>query len=84
MLWCFRNNVTGTASRRKGVGNALSPMVMVGLYVIRAFHSPAKLKLHNDVAGFIFATIGVTYAVLLPLSSSSPGRISMRCESSFA
>jgi hypothetical protein len=38
---------------------------IVGLYVIRAFHSPAKLKLHNDVAGFIFATIGVTYAVLL-------------------
>jgi hypothetical protein len=38
---------------------------IVGLYVIRAFHSPAKLKQHNDVAGFIFATIGVTYAVLL-------------------
>ena len=38
---------------------------IVGLYVIRAFHSPAKLKLHNDVAGFIFATIGVTYAVLV-------------------
>lgn len=38
---------------------------ILGLYVIRAFHSPAKLKLHNDVAGFIFATIGVTYAVLL-------------------
>jgi hypothetical protein len=38
---------------------------IVGLYVIRAFHSPAKLKIHNDVAGFIFATIGVTNAVLL-------------------
>jgi len=38
---------------------------IIGLYVIRAFHSPAKLKLHNDVAGFIFATLGVTYAVLL-------------------
>jgi hypothetical protein len=38
---------------------------IIGLYVIRAFHSPAKLKLHNDVAGFIFATVGVTYAVLL-------------------
>jgi uncharacterized protein (DUF983 family) len=38
---------------------------IIGLYVIRVFHSPAKLKLHNDVAGFIFATVGVTYAVLL-------------------
>jgi hypothetical protein len=38
---------------------------IIGLYVIRAIHSPAKRKLHNDVAGFIFATVGVTYAVLL-------------------
>jgi hypothetical protein len=38
---------------------------IIGLFVMRAFHSPAKLKLHNDVAGFIFATVGVTNAVLL-------------------
>lgn len=38
---------------------------IVGLYIMKRFHSPAKLKKHNDVAGFIFATLGVTYAVLL-------------------
>jgi hypothetical protein len=38
---------------------------IIGLYIMKKFHSPAKLKLHNDVAGFIFATLGVTYAVLL-------------------
>jgi hypothetical protein len=38
---------------------------IVGLYIIRKFHSPHKLKLHNDVAGFIFATLGVIYAVIL-------------------
>jgi hypothetical protein len=38
---------------------------IIGLYVIRAFHPPQKLKLHNDVAGFIFATLGVIYAVLI-------------------
>jgi hypothetical protein len=38
---------------------------IIGLSIMKRFHSPAKLKLHNDVAGFIFATLGVTYAVLL-------------------
>jgi len=38
---------------------------ITGLLIMKKFHSPAKLKLHNDVAGFIFATLGVTYAVLL-------------------
>lgn len=38
---------------------------IAGLYIIRLFHSPEKLKIHNDVAGSIFATLGVTYAVLL-------------------
>lgn len=38
---------------------------ITGLFIMKKFHSPAKLKLHNDVAGFIFATLGVTYAVLL-------------------
>ena len=38
---------------------------IVGLYIIRAFHLLQKFKLHNDVAGFIFATLGVIYAVIL-------------------
>jgi hypothetical protein len=38
---------------------------IAGLFIVRAFHSPAKFKLHNDVAGFIFATLGVIYAVML-------------------
>jgi hypothetical protein len=36
-----------------------------GLLLVRNFVPHNKLKLHNDVAGFIFATIGVIYAVLL-------------------
>lgn len=36
-----------------------------GLFLIRTFIPFHKLKTHNDVAGFIFATIGVIYAVLL-------------------
>ena len=38
---------------------------IVGLFIVRAFHPPEKFKLHNDVAGFIFATLGVIYAVML-------------------
>ena len=38
---------------------------IAGLFIVRAFHPPAKFKLHNDVAGFIFATLGVIYAVML-------------------
>ena len=38
---------------------------IAGLFIIRKFHPPQKLKLHNDVAGFIFATLGVIYAVLI-------------------
>ena len=38
---------------------------VVGLFVIRTFYPSHKLKLHNDVAGSIFATLGVIYAVLL-------------------
>jgi hypothetical protein len=38
---------------------------IIGLYIIRTFHPPQKLKLHNDVAGFIFATLGVIYAVMI-------------------
>jgi hypothetical protein len=48
--------------------------IMVALYVgisiaslliIRKFYPHNKCKLHNDIAGFIFATLGVIYAVLL-------------------
>ena len=38
---------------------------IVGLFIVRAFHPPEKFKHHNDVAGFIFATLGVIYAVML-------------------
>lgn len=38
---------------------------ILGLLLVRRFISHQKLKLHNDVAGFMFATLGVIYAVLL-------------------
>lgn len=38
---------------------------ITGLLVVRRFIKPQKLKIHNDVAGPIFATLGVIYAVLL-------------------
>jgi hypothetical protein len=38
---------------------------VVGLFVIRVFSPSHKFKLHNDIAGSIFATLGVIYAVLL-------------------
>ena len=38
---------------------------IVSLLIIRKFYPHHKCKLHNDVAGFIFATLGVIYAVLL-------------------
>lgn len=38
---------------------------MGGLLITRCFISHQKLKVHNDVAGPIFGTMGVIYAVLL-------------------
>jgi len=38
---------------------------MLGLWLVRRFFSHEILKPHNDVAGFMFATLGVVYAVLL-------------------
>jgi hypothetical protein len=38
---------------------------IAGLLIIRKFYPHYKCKPHNDIAGFIFATIGVIYAVLL-------------------
>ncbi len=40
-------------------------IAMAGLIIIRKFYPHYKCKLHNDIAGFIFATLGVIYAVLL-------------------
>ncbi len=36
-----------------------------GLFIMRKYLPHEKCKNHNDVAGFIFATMGVIYAVLL-------------------
>ncbi|MCL5038130.1 MAG: DUF4239 domain-containing protein [Chloroflexi bacterium] len=41
---------------------------ILGLLLVRRFISHDILKQHNDVAGFIFATLGVVYAVLLAFS----------------
>jgi cation transporter-like permease len=38
---------------------------VAGLFIIRLIMPAHKIKLHNDVAGFIFATLGVIYAVLI-------------------
>ena len=38
---------------------------IAGLLIIRKLYPHYKCKLHNDIAGFIFATLGVIYAVLL-------------------
>src|SRR5215204_800117 len=37
-----------------------------GLLVVRRFFPAMSLRGHNDVAGFIYAVLGVIYAVLLP------------------
>jgi hypothetical protein len=38
---------------------------IAGLLAVRARWSHTMLREHNDVAGFVFATLGVTYAVIL-------------------
>lgn len=38
---------------------------VLGLIIVRHFIPHHRLKLHNDVAGFLFGTLGVIYAVLL-------------------
>jgi len=38
---------------------------LTGLLVVRRLIHHERLKLHNDVAGFMFSTLGVIYAVLL-------------------
>ncbi|PKN51776.1 MAG: hypothetical protein CVU55_10025 [Deltaproteobacteria bacterium HGW-Deltaproteobacteria-13] len=38
---------------------------IIGLFIIRKFYPYKRCKDHNDIAGFIFATLGVIYAVVL-------------------
>lgn len=38
---------------------------VIGLIIIRKFYPYKRCKDHNDIAGFIFATLGVIYAVIL-------------------
>jgi hypothetical protein len=38
---------------------------IIGLIIIRKFYPYKRCKNHNDIAGFIFATLGVIYAVTL-------------------
>ena len=38
---------------------------ITALIIIRKFYPHYKCKLHNDIAGFIFAALGVIYAVIL-------------------
>jgi hypothetical protein len=38
---------------------------IIGLVIIRKFYPYKRCKNHNDIAGFIFATLGVIYAVTL-------------------
>ncbi|MCX6996027.1 MAG: DUF4239 domain-containing protein [Kiritimatiellaeota bacterium] len=40
-------------------------VVITGLLLVRRFIPTERLRLHNDVAGFLFGTVGVIYAVLL-------------------
>ena len=38
---------------------------IIGLIIIRKIYPYDRCKNHNDIAGFIFATLGVIYAVIL-------------------
>ncbi len=47
---------------------AVAMLIAVGgLVVVQRLYSPDQRKQHNDVAGFIYAVLGVAYAVLLGL-----------------
>jgi len=47
------------------VGLTLIVYSVAGILVVRRFVHHSVLQLHHEVAGFIFATLGVIYAVLL-------------------
>ena len=40
-------------------------LTLVGMALVRRLVTPRTLADHNDVAGFVYATTGVTYAVIL-------------------
>lgn len=40
-------------------------LAVIGLIIVRRYISHQKLKMHNDIAGFIFQVIGMAYTVLL-------------------
>ena len=42
-------------------------LAVVGLVLVQRLASTERRKQHNDVAGFIYAVLGVSYAVLLGL-----------------
>ena len=47
---------------------AVATVVAVGgLVLVQRLYSTERRKQHNDVAGFIYAVLGVSYAVLLGL-----------------
>jgi hypothetical protein len=40
-------------------------ITVISLIIIRKYYPPHRRQNHNDIAGFIFATLGVIYAVIL-------------------
>jgi hypothetical protein len=40
-------------------------LTIISLVIIRKYYPPHRRQSHNDIAGFIFATLGVIYAVIL-------------------
>src|ERR687893_2403195 len=45
----------------------VSAAAVAGLMLVQRFVSPELRERHNDVAGFVYAGVGVVYAVLLAL-----------------
>src|ERR1700731_3735367 len=56
----FPTATLGTAVVLSGVAASL-----VGLFLVRRVVPHTVLKQHNDVVGFVYAVVGVVYAVLL-------------------
>jgi len=49
-------------------------VAVVGLVVVQRLVPPDLREEHNNVAGFIYAVLGVAYAVLLAFVVIAPGR----------
>ena len=47
------------------IAGVSTSFALTGLFVVRRCVQKEILKSHNDIAGFVFATLGVTYAVIL-------------------